>query len=119
MKTKYSKERAEKIIKLLEDGNYCQTAAHASGICEDTFYTWIKKHPEFAESVKKAKAKAEADNVKMIQTAAKEPKTWQAAAWWLERTNWKKWGRKDRLDVESEGGIKIEFVNKTKRETKK
>ena len=115
MKTKYSKERAEKIIKLLKDGNYAQTAAHASGICEDTYYAWIKRHPEFAEAVKKARAYAEEKMVKSIVTAAKKPNTWQAAAWFLERTNYKKWGRKDRLDVESEGGIKIEFVNKLKK----
>ncbi len=53
---------------------------------------------EFLESIKKAKAKAVIRNVLIIQTAAK--KTWQAAAWWLERSHHKDWGIKKQI-----GGI--------------
>ena len=110
---KYNKEMVEKIVKLLEAGNYNETACEYVGISEDTFYRWIKEKSEFSESVKKAKAKAVARNVMIIEKAAQ--KTWQAAAWWLERTNYKRWGRKERISVDTPDGVEIIFKNGKKK----
>jgi len=41
-------------------------------------------------------------NVAIIETAA--PRNWQAAAWWLERKNYDRWGRKERTELVGEGG---------------
>lgn len=55
----------------------------------------------FYERVEKACAEAEHRNVMVIQKAS--GKSWQAAAWWLERRNPEEYGRKDRVDVGNAG----------------
>jgi len=81
------------IATLIEDGNYAETAAEAAGIHRATFHTWMKKgdqqtsgqYKTFHDTIKKAQAKAETHHLNTITTAANNG-TWQAAAWWLERT---------------------------------
>jgi hypothetical protein len=46
-------------------------------------------------------------NIGIIQTAAQNG-TWQAAAWYLERTNPKKWGRHDTVEVTGTDGGAIQ-----------
>lgn len=41
--TKYSKEKGEKIAKLIKAGNFACQSAQASGISEATFYRWMSK----------------------------------------------------------------------------
>lgn len=53
---------------------------------------------EFSEAVKKAASEAEVRNVLTIRDAS--AKTWQAAAWWLERRYPEKWGKQPRIDDE-------------------
>jgi transposase-like protein len=94
---KYTPEKAKEIVDLIRDGNYNITAALCCGISESTFYKWIEDHPEFSESIKQARAESERDAVKNIKKAAKD--TWQAEAWFLERTNYRKWGKVDTHNV--------------------
>jgi len=121
-KGKYNLERHQKIVALIQQGNYLKIAALAIGIDESTFTRWMQrgekeskeyeemvdegliqsgseveghKFRQFYEDVQRARAIAEARNVKIIQDAAKE--TWQAAAWWLERTDPTRWGRRERI----------------------
>lgn len=94
---KYSKERAENIIQSIRDGNYNITAALSNGITEETFYTWMKEKSDFSESVKEAQAEAESKMVEKVVSAADD--TWQAAAWYLERKNYRKWGKVDTHNV--------------------
>ncbi len=94
--------------------------AHALGVAETAWYDWIKRGErgdneilvKFYESVKRAKAEAVKRNVMLIQKAAVN--NWQAAAWWLERTHPKEFGRKDKMNLETPDGIKIEIVDKRK-----
>ena len=58
---------------------------------------------QFREAVQNARAEAEARNVALIQRAANEG-TWQAAAWFLERTAHARWGRRASVEVSGEGG---------------
>lgn len=55
--TKYSKERGDKIARLIQGGNYAHQAAAAAGVSESTFYRWInlgkeveKKYGEWLEN---------------------------------------------------------------------
>src|SRR6266446_2860070 len=90
--TKFSAEVQERIVEAIKAGNYLETAAQSAGVSYQTLNEWIKHGEaeskgafrEFAEAVKKARAFAEARAVRVIRDAA--PKTWQAAAWWLERS---------------------------------
>lgn len=58
-KGKYSKSIVEKICTLRASGEHTNEAICVSvGICEDTFYKWLREKPEFTESFKKAEIKA-------------------------------------------------------------
>ena len=103
---KYTPELVSELIKYIEAGNYVTTACQAVGINRDTYYEWLKDESKTDitdEIIQKAEAKAIARNVLIVQTAAKE--SWQAAAWFLERKNYRDWGRKELI-----GGIGNEPV---------
>lgn len=60
------------------------------GVSEETFSRWIN-HPKTAnqrqlsQALKKAESERKASLLTMIYNAATSPRTWQAAAWLLER----------------------------------
>jgi transposase len=104
--------KVQDLIKALQYGNYMDTACKLAGVGVTTAYRWInegaeetnriaagltpdpKRAPyvEIMEGIEKARAESEARNVSVIQKAAQDG-TWQASAWWLERTRPQKWGR--------------------------
>lgn len=86
-------------------GNYIETACLAAGISTTTYYNWMKwgeqgKEPYvgFFASLKAAEAEAEAKALKCIENAMMD--SWQAAAWYLERTKHRKFGK----TLQHEGG---------------
>ena len=70
-------------------------AATMAGIHEDTFYDWMKKFPDFSESIKKTEILRKLTLIGNIFKASETE--WQAAAWYLERTYRKEFGRKTRI----------------------
>lgn len=84
-KGKYSKEVTDKIASYIAEGYTQDGAASMADIHISTFHNWLNNKPEFFEAIKKAHEQRKAKWVKCIQNAAMEPKTWQAAAWLLER----------------------------------
>ena len=115
-------ELQENIIQALRGGNYLDDAARYAGVAERTVYQWIQKgrqarealeegveptanellYIQFAQAVEKARSDAVVRNLTIIQKAANDGQ-WQAAAWYLERTNPKKWGRYETVEVTGEG----------------
>lgn len=99
--TKLTKETQERILQAVQAGNYLETAAQFAGIDGSTMRRWLQKGegegaPEpyrtFYTALKSARASAEVRSVALIQTAASNG-TWQAAAWYLERSYPDRWGR--------------------------
>ena len=98
--SKLTAERQARLCEALRAGNTRAAAADYAGVGKTTFYRWIDKGKEqktgvfrdFWDAVKKAEADAEVRNVAIIQQAAK--KTWQAAAWWLERRRPEAWAQR-------------------------
>jgi len=88
--TKYTDATVNQILESIHNGNYAVVAARKAGICEDTFYEWIKTKPEFSEAVKKEESVAEEFHVARIIAGEKN---WTSSAWWLERKFPKRWGR--------------------------
>jgi hypothetical protein len=82
-RTKYTKELVAELLQILTEGNTIETACGCVGIGQETFFGWQRNKTEFAEAVQKAQKAAIRRNVGIVQVAAK--KSWQAAAWWLER----------------------------------
>lgn len=125
---KLTPEVQQRIINALRAGNYVETASHLAGVGRASVYRWIERgraalereeagqtltedeerYAVFAQEVEEARAAAMARNVTLVNTAAQT--TWQAAAWWLERTNPQMWGRHLRAEVSGpeQGPIQVE-----------
>jgi hypothetical protein len=108
----------EQICNAIKAGSYSEIAARYAGVGSATFYKWMalgdgdsaeSPYKEFREAVENARAAAEVRNIGLIQQAANNG-TWQAAAWYLERTSPARWGRRSALEVTgAEGGpVKID-----------
>lgn len=115
----------KEIVEYIEAGNYAKHACQAVGISERTFINWKNRgkkaseleskgeviplkeiqYLEFFHSIKKAQSIAILKNVETIQKAAK--KTWQAAAWWLERTRFQDFGRKDNVGIRFDTPLEV------------
>lgn len=69
-KGKYSRDLVERICTLRATGEHTNEAICISvGICEDTFYKWIKEKPEFNEAFKKAELKATKNLAQIARSA--------------------------------------------------
>ncbi len=117
--SKLTPEIQAKIVEAITAGNYLETSARYAGVGVATFYTWMSKgegkhakspYKEFREAVEKARADAEVRNIALIQRTAQEG-TWQAAAWFLERSHPQKWGKRSAVEVTgSDGGaVKLDI----------
>lgn len=113
-KPKLSKEIIENLAKALEAGNYVETACEYVGINKGTLYRWLSEAEqpdaqpllrELKDTVARSRATAEVRNVYRIQQAAET--SWQAAAWWLERSHSKKWGRQQKVELSGADGGSI------------
>jgi hypothetical protein len=107
---KYTPELVKQLLTYIEAGNYIQTACNAVGVTTTTYRDWLKRYPDFAESVHTAEAIAIARNVTIIQVAAKT--SWQASAWWLERKFYNEWGRKTQVGGIDDNPIAIKSLGK-------
>jgi len=107
-KTKLTKQRHDAIVKLIREGNYINRACQAVGIDQHTYDNWIRQggqaglaeediYFQFSQAIKKAESEFIAENVALIQTAAK--KNWFAAAWLLERKYPAEFGRRMEIAV--------------------
>jgi hypothetical protein len=87
-------------------------AAAVAGVSVASLYAWLragrerrsKEFVQFLERVKKAEAEAVLSRVRQISRAADT--SWQAAAWWLERTQPDEFGRDRDLIRQLERDVK-------------
>ena len=77
-------------------------------IKEDSDIELVYIYSEFSEAVARARAEAEGAHIKNIRRAA-DNGTWQASAWFLERSFPKKWGKRSTLDIDAQGDEPIKF----------
>lgn len=116
-RTKLTDELQERLLQAIRAGNFQDTAARFAGLAPSTFYNWMKagrlaqekeatgeeltpeeyRLVEFLEAIEKARAEAEVRNLHLIQQAASGG-TWQAAAWYLERSHPGKWARREKVE---------------------
>lgn len=105
--TKFTPERCAAIIHDISNRIPFGIAAEANGICEDTFYEWLKigkqdlkdgidsDYSRFSENIKKAEREKIKGHCDMI---AEKPERWQADAWLLERRWHKHFGPNAQLN---------------------
>lgn len=89
--TKYTPERVKKIIDAIKVGATHELAASYAGINQDTLTDWKKRYSDFSDAIKEAEGGAAIKWLALIDKAA--VKTWQAAAWKLERRYPESYGR--------------------------
>ncbi len=63
-------EYREEILTMAKTGNTNKDICETLDISEDTFYTYCKKHPEFSETIKRAKVKADTKIVNALYKRA-------------------------------------------------
>jgi len=90
-------------IKALGDGS-----SPLPAIIEGSDIELVYVFSEFSEAVARARAEAEGAHIKNIRRAA-DNGTWQASAWFLERSFPKKWGKRSTLDIDAQGDEPIKF----------
>ena len=85
---KYTPELRDEICKYILEGNSYEDAAVLSGVSYETIKRWRRPqskqyHEDFSIKINEARVNCKSKNINLVQKAA--IKTWQAAAWWLER----------------------------------
>ena len=90
-KSKYSPQMQSALCQWLRKGCSYKDACGMEGISYETFRRWQDEKSVFCVALKKAEAECK---VARIQTVLKaSDKSWQAAAWWLERRCPDEYGR--------------------------
>lgn len=115
-------ELQERIVKLVQTGNYMETAARAVGISKKTLYEWLARgnkgerpFAEFRAAVEKASGEAETIHVAMLARAAAAGSV-AASTWWLERRFPKRFGRKLEIagDADNPLGVQVATMDLSK-----
>lgn len=117
--TKLSEDVQHRVVVLLRQGNYAETAARFAGISPATFHGWRERgeadldagmrseFSEFFEATTRARAEGEATLLQQIRLAAQgaggKPGDWRAAAWILERTAPDRFGARQELKHSGDG----------------
>ena len=109
---KYTAERADKLIQAIRVGATFRLACQYAGISEDTFARWMDGQrgapADLADRVKEAEGSGAIGWLAVIEKAS--VKSWQAAAWKLERRYPHEYGRTVQ-ETEHSGDITIRFVD--------
>lgn len=112
---------ADKILEAMRLGNTMPAACRQVGCSPELVHSWLyvmRKKPglypeyeEFAEKMEQVKAEVQAEMVDVIRTTALSgaPNTWQAAAWYLERSDPANWSRRDKVTVQNEGAPLVQI----------
>lgn len=82
-RSKKDEESIRKLCQLVSSGSTISEACSIVGISVQTLNSWKRTDCEFKDEIAKAEALFKARNLNIIQKAA--DKSWQAAAWLLER----------------------------------
>jgi hypothetical protein len=96
--SKRTPERETAILNALRVGNTRTAASAFAEVDRSTFMRWLDI-PTFRAAVEKAEADAETRFLGQVARAAQDPKTWTAAAWWLERRKYQDYARRDKVEM--------------------
>lgn len=118
-RSKLTPELTKRFAEAVEKGHPYSSACDLLHVPYATFKQWVARgegtherpateaHVAFVSAIKEAKAKREARWEGVIEEAALGG-TWQAAAWLLERTNRKEFGRHESVEMTGKDGGPVE-----------
>lgn len=89
------------IAECLRLGMTIPQTCDACGVSQTQFRNWRKHYRDFQELVRRAEAEAVKLNLAVIQAAAASGRSWQAAAWFLERKHPEQWAKTETLSIEA------------------
>ena len=118
---KYDKEHIEIILQALSTGEGRVNACKRAGIDYQTFLDWLNddRKLEFSEAVKKAEFSGN-DKIKDIcKRRIIEDKSWQSAAWWLERNFKSEFAIRQELTGKNGNDITHKIVVESEEQAKK
>lgn len=112
---------AEKVLEALRLGNTFRASCLQVGLNPETGHSWRyegrknpEKYPEYANwnaRIEEIMAEVQAEMVDVVRNTALSgaPNTWQAAAWYLERTDPEHWSKRDKVTVQNEGAPLVQI----------
>ena len=95
------------IYKAIADGLTQRDAAALAGISEDTLSNWKKDNSDFSEEIRKKEIEHKRKLIQIIEKAAE--RSWQAAAWRLERKYKEEFSSQKSIQEEND---KVEYQKK-------
>ena len=127
---KYNEEIKNLIIDAISKGAKNKDACLIAGLSEATFYEWLKEKnsdgtpneyfkSDLSEAIKKAEALRRTAMANRILLASET--NWQAGAWYLERTDYETYGRKDTVkhDGDVVTGLTVKIIDANRTESDK
>ena len=115
-KSKLTQELCDVICENLRRGNYLTTSCRASGISTSTYYSWKKKgekgeepYATFLRKTDEAEAEGEMACLEVIYNSAIENGNWLSGAWILERKYPNRYGKRERVDLQTDNDFKLEI----------
>lgn len=107
---KYTPETVKKLCDALETGQGRVYAVESVGIAYRTFLDWLEdpRKPQFSQLIKKAEESGNNRNKEKCKQRILIDKSWQSAAWWLERNHPDEF--KNRTEVKQETDTPVQIV---------
>lgn len=110
--TKLTPALQARILKLVREGNYPETAAASLGVGRTTYYRWMERgekcakgdeaYRDFRDALLRAKATAETKALARVSKGfADKARGPERAQWYLERVAPDRFGRRDKVVVEN------------------
>ncbi len=98
---KYTPERVDALVELIETGLPILRACDAVGISHQTYYNWKKEFEDFDCRIREAESNLMKELIEQVKAAAKDgdPKSQQ---WMLERRFPTDFGKADRLQLQGD-----------------
>tara|TARA_R110002020_G_scaffold144145_2_gene317050 strand:+ start:13490 stop:13852 length:363 start_codon:yes stop_codon:yes gene_type:complete len=110
--TLYKEEYNEQVVKLCLLGSTDKDLADFFNVAESTINNWKISHPEFLESIKEGKQKADCDVAQSLYNKAINGDT-VAALFWLKNRKPDKW--RDKQEIKQEVDLRtITIINADK-----
>ena len=103
--TKYSSKLCKRLPAMFENGESVAEVCAELGIWKDTFYNWVKEHPEFSDSYKKGLELSEAWWTNLGRAGSAGEAKIQPATWIFNMKNRFKWT--DRQETNLSGGLQL------------
>ncbi len=105
--TKYKKEFCDTVLELMREGKSIVNCCAELDISRETFYSWMEKHKEFHDTVKRGMELSE----HWWQEKAREnldSNQFNSTLWYMNMKNRFKWT--DKQEVEHSGGVSINIT---------